>query len=252
MLSLKMERICCVLVWYVTLVLLLIVFPVKEESSGNVRQIYLVLSWLITIGISRLYVKKRDTYLLKKRKEYIGSNRFEEYRSFLEKHIEKNKKSAQLKTEKLFTLAAGGNISEFHIYLQELFRGKHAVEINCLGTIILHRDLFAYLTHGVTPQCESLDEQNSMSICVWLLSRQGKMPSRELIRWADNVYNTPYLLCRSVSALILSKEYRALGDEERALAFAEKAKEYAPSTEVLQGIVARLEDAGNVNSPQSL
>ena len=68
---------------------------------------------------------------------------------------------------------------------------------------------------------------------LYLICNQSSLQYSEIISIAFDIYNSPYLLYKSISAMLLANAYYKLNDLNNANLFNLKANEFAPSNETL-------------------
>lgn len=230
MLNDKIERLICIIIWFIFLIFLRIIFPIQNIDL-EIKIQYILSSTFLTFVVCSLYARIRNKSIKKKINSYYYNNDFSNCLQYIDNCISKHSNLKWLKFERLFALALRGNITEYQANLQHNLpkRKKYTVIVN------KYNNLFLFFSRNKIDFVD-IDNRNSsyLNKSNYLLSIINKKNYDEIISCAMDIYCSPYLLFKSFSALVLSETYNALGDEWNRKIYAIKAREYSPSTEILQ------------------
>ncbi len=189
-------------------------------------------SLILTALILYLYTKIRNKRVLNVINRYLTMNEFEKCNLYLEKCIRRQPKVFWLKFQKLMMIALKGEITQFKSYSDIIKKDKKARKN--LATIEKFELLFKFLVDGEAKKKDNCSLKNSyLDKTLYLICNQSSLQYSEIISIAFDIYNSPYLLYKSISAMLLANAYYKLNDLNNANLFNLKAKEFAPSNETL-------------------
>ncbi len=116
-------------------------------------------------------------------------------------------------------------------------RDTTCYEKNYYFSVSLFNQLFDFLNHGEKPKdtFNSIDSSVLVQIINYI-SQMDKLDSAERIEKLYLIYSTPYHLFKSVSAMLLCKEYKHIGQNDYYDFYYNNAEKFAPSDEVLSCI----------------
>lgn len=233
MLNSKIEKVLIIILLYIFLIVPALIVPVQNPNL-EIKLQYCILSFLLTVFVFWVYKKISTNYVHKKIRQYWELNQYENACEYIEKCMKKNRKIAWLKFEKLFLIALQGKITDFRTYDYELKKNYYTVEKKYSKSTIQFEKLFYYISDNKLPEQQDVNFKNAtyLDIIIWLLSEKEQKNFEEIKEYLFMVYNSPYLLYKSVSAFLISEQYQKIKDYDNANLFMKKAKQYAPSNEI--------------------
>ena len=234
MLNSKIEKILFVLFTIILYFVSVLVFPIQNSIYDYFR---LVAVLTIATMIYCFYIKKRNEKILVKCHQFLESNQYDQAVIYLNSCIEKQKNTEWLKYEKLIVLGLGGRITDFKINAKGLHTKNEKIKARYNYSIELFHELFEFLQNKQLPRIEMKENQNSdIEKTIWLLLKKNDLQSSEIIEKAKQIFETKWLLFKSVSALIIALEYQKNHDLDNQEMFFAYAKKHAPSANILKCI----------------
>ena len=231
MLNYKIERLLFALLWITLICFFSFAIP-PQTVTLLVQYQYTMSSLILTALILYLYTKIRNKRVLNVINRYLTMNEFEKCNLYLEKCIRRQPKVFWLKFQKLMMIALKGEITQFKSYSDIIEKDKKARKN--LATIEKFELLFEFLVDGEAKKKDNCSLKNSyLDKTLYLICNQSSLQYSEIISIAFDIYNSPYLLYKSISAMLLANAYYKLNDLNNANLFNLKAKEFAPSNETL-------------------
>lgn len=242
MVNSKLEKIIFAVAWFIILIGLKIIFPIKIIDF-EVKLQLCIASTALTLTLFYLYIKARNSVIFKKINRFLETNEFTACFDYLEKCIRTHPKLFWLKFQKLMLLALKGEITQFKSYLNIIKRDKNIYKNRNLDMIKRFETVFEFITNGKVGEIHDVGIRNSyLEEITYLICNQETISSSEIISIALNIYASPYHLYKSISATILANSYSRLNDLNNANLFKLKAKEFAPSNEILYCVTTMLDD----------
>lgn len=234
MLNNKIERLIFLLLWFIFIIFLRILFPIQNIDLEITIQ-YILSSIFLTSVVWCLYIRIRNKSIKKKINSYYYKNDFSNCLQYIDTCIMKNPNFKWLKFERLFALALQGNITEYQANLRQ-YQINNLIKRKKYAAIVQeYNNLFLFFSRNkidfAAPDNRGLSYLNKSN---YLLSIINTENYDEITSCAMDVYCSPYLLFKSFSALVLSETYNMLNDDFNRKIYAVKAREYSPSTEILQ------------------
>lgn len=242
MINYKIERVLFIFIWIGLIYTFSLAIPPRTITS-LIQYQYATSTLILTILIFLIYHKVRNRKIKIKIERYLTLNEFKLCDIYIQKCINRQPRISWLKFQKLMLMALKGEITEFKAFSSVVKKDKNVYKKVSFETINKFEFLFDFLVDRDMERAINSNAENSyLDRSVYLICNRDSITSSEIVSNALVLYNAPYNLYKSIAAMFLANAYTDLKDINNANLYNAKAKEYAPSNEILYCIQNILDD----------
>lgn len=233
MINYKIERVLFIFIWIGLIYTFSLAIP-PQTITPLIQYQYAASTLILTILIFLIYHKVRNRKIKIKIERYLTSNEFELCDIYIQKCINRQPRISWLRFQKLMLIALKGEITDFKAFSAVVKKDKNVYKKGNIEIIKKFEFLFDFMVDRSIGRVINSNAENSyLDRTVYLICNRDSLTSSEIISNALILYNAPYNLYKSISALFLATAYTNLNDKNSANLYSAKAKEYAPSNEMI-------------------
>lgn len=233
MINYKIERVLFIFIWIGLIYTFSLAIP-PQNITPLIQYQYATSTLILTILIFYIYHKVRNRKIKIKIERYLTSNEFELCDIYIQKCINRQPRISWLRFQKLMLIALKGEITEFKAFSAVVKKDKNVYKKGNIEIIKKFEFLFDFMVDKSIGCVINNNAENSyLDRTVYLICNRDGLSSSEIVSNALILYNAPYNLYKSIAASFLATAYTDLNDKNNANLYSAKAKEYAPSNEMI-------------------
>lgn len=227
MLNYKLERFLFVILWIFLLCLFAMLLP-QEEVTPLIQYQYCCGTLTIAFIIRYIYKAICIKILENNIDKYICNSNYSGALKYINKYIVKQPNLKILRYKKIIVCLLSGRICDYNAAKLNLKTNKK----KWLNKIRMADNIICFLTKSTVDRSIPYKDNALLERVNYLICSNEELSNEKVIELALKLYDTPFLIYKVISAIILSRCYMKSGDILNQELFQNNALENSPSAEI--------------------